>query len=167
MKRKPVIGVMGGGVADAATTVLAEELGAAIAQEGWILLNGGRDAGVMAASARGAARAGGVVLGILPGRDHAGAAPDLTIAIPTGLGDARNAINVLASDVVIALPGGPGTLSEIALALKNERPLLLLGWERAPELPGAHAGGARRADRRATTAEAIAWVRERLPRSNQ
>jgi uncharacterized protein (TIGR00725 family) len=163
MKRKPVIGVMGGGVANAATSALAEELGEAIAREGWILLNGGRDAGVMAASAHGAARAGGLVLGILPGRDLAGAAPDLTIGIPTGLGDARNVINVLASDVVVAMPGGAGTLSEIALALKNERPLLLLGWPREPELPGAAAGTARRAASCTTAAEAIAWIRERLP----
>lgn len=163
MKRKPVIGVMGGGVADAATAALAEELGAAIAREGWILLNGGRDAGVMAASARGAARAGGLVLGILPGRDLRGASPDLTIGIPTGLGDARNVINVLAADVVIALPGGAGTLSEIALALKNERPLLLLGWSRAPELPGALPGAAHHTDRRSTAAEAIAWIQEQLP----
>ncbi len=162
MGRKPVIGVMGGGVADAATTALAEELGEAIAREDWILLNGGRDTGVMAASARGAARAGGLVLGILPGRDLAGAAPDLTIGIPTGLGDARNVINVLASDVVVALPGGAGTLSEIALALKNERPLLLLGWSGEPELPGAAAGAAHRTDHCATVTEAITWIRERL-----
>ena len=132
MKRPPVIGVMGGGAASPATVALAEELGREIARAGWVLLNGGRDAGVMAASARGARAAGGLVVGILPDRDDTDASPDLTIALVTGLGDARNAVNVLSSNVVVALPGGAGTLSEIALAFKARKPLVLLGWAEAP-----------------------------------
>ena len=128
---RPIVGVMGGADASPETLALAEALGAAIGAAGWILLNGGRDAGVMAASARGAARAGGLVVGVLPGRDRRGASPDLTVALVTGLGDARNAVNVLSSDVVVALPGGPGTLSEIALALKAGHPVVAVGWERA------------------------------------
>ncbi len=129
MSRRPVIGVMGGGTASPEVAHLATELGREIARAGWVLLNGGRDAGVMAASARGAREEGGLVVGILPDRDDRRAAPDLTVAVVTGLGDARNAVNVLSSDVVVALPGGAGTLSEIALARKAEKPIVLLGWE--------------------------------------
>lgn len=157
--RRPVVGIMGGATASPRVLALAEAMGRRIATEGWILLNGGRDAGVMAASARGAAAAGGLVIGILPGRDGTGAAPGLTIAIPTGLGDARNVVNILASDVVIALPGGAGTLSEIAHAMKNDRPLVLLGWPEGslPEVTGAV---------RTTDVEAaVEAVRERLPRA--
>jgi hypothetical protein len=119
---------MGGAEATAEVIEQARTLGRLIAENGWVLLNGGRDAGVMAASARGAAEAGGLVVGILPGDSYEGATEHLTIAIPTGLGDARNAVNVLASHVVVALPGGAGTLSEIALALKSERPVVTLGF---------------------------------------
>ena len=123
-----VIGVMGGAIVDDAAAENARRLGELIAERGWVLLNGGRNAGVMAASARGASEAGGLVVGLLPGDTCSNAAPHLDVAIPTGLGDARNAINVLASHVVIALPGGAGTASEIALALKCDRPVVLLGF---------------------------------------
>ena len=159
MNRTPVIGVMGGGRASAETERLAVELGAAIAREGWVLLNGGRDAGVMAASARGAREQGGTVVGILPGADDAGASPDLTIAVVTGLGDARNAINVASSDVVVALPGGAGTWSEIALAAKAGKPLILLGW---PEGSLAELSGYR-VERPSNVEDAIARVRSLLP----
>jgi hypothetical protein len=119
---------VGGARASARTARLAAALGRAIAREGWVLLNGGRDAGVMAASSRGASEAGGLVVGILPGRDRAGAASGVSVAVVTGIGDARNAILALTSDVVVALPGGAGTLSEIALARKSGKPVVLLGW---------------------------------------
>ena len=125
---RTIIGVMGGAVASDHTSQNAFELGRLIAENGWVLLNGGRDAGVMAASARGAAEAGGMVIGILPGDSTKCASPHLDLAIPTGLGDARNAVNVLASDVVVALPGGAGTISEVALALKSHRPVIALGF---------------------------------------
>lgn len=123
---RTVIGVMGGAVASEETEAIAYELGRLIAESGWVLLNGGRDTGVMASSARGAADAGGLVIGILPGESRAGSAPGITVAIPTGLGDARNVVNVLASDVVVALAGGAGTISEVALALKSGRPVIAL-----------------------------------------
>ena len=85
----------------------------------------------MDASARGAHEAGGLVVGVLPDRDLSRMSPYIDIPIRTGLGDARNAINVLSSDVVVALPGGAGTLSEIALAIKNGKPLVLVGWDLA------------------------------------
>ncbi len=133
--RAPIIGVMGGGDVPQEVADLAHELGKALACEGWIVLSGGRNAGVMAAVSEGAAGAGGLVVGILPDRDLDRASPHLTIPIRTGLGDGRNVLNVLSSDVVVALPGGAGTLSEIALALKNHKPLLLLGWKASPFQP--------------------------------
>jgi uncharacterized protein (TIGR00725 family) len=126
---RTVIGIMGGGRADAATSAMAREIGTLIATEGWVLLNGGRNCGVMAASAAGAAKAGGLVIGVLPGDGFDGVAPGVDIAIPTGMGDARNVINVLASHVVIAMPGGAGTISELAHALKAGRPVVVVGWD--------------------------------------
>ena len=123
-----VIGVMGGGRADEATLDNARELGRKIAEHGWILLNGGRACGVMEASARGAKDAGGLVVGILPDDDARHATAHLDVAIVTGLGDARNEVNVLSSRVVVACRGGAGTLSEIALALKAGRPVIALDF---------------------------------------
>lgn len=125
---RTIVGVMGGAVANESVTANAYEVGRLIAERGWVLLNGGRDAGVMAASALGASDGGGLVVGILPGEDSSAVAPHVDIAIPTGLGDARNVINVLASNVVIALPGGAGTVSEVALALKSGRPVIALDF---------------------------------------
>ncbi|UCH10155.1 MAG: DNA-binding protein [Fidelibacterota bacterium] len=132
MRRSPIIGVMGGSQVPSDIEQLARELGQALANEGWIVLNGGRDAGVMAAVSAGAASVGGTVIGILPDKDLSRASPDLTIPIRTGLGDGRNVLNILSSDIVVALPGSAGTLSEIALALKHQKPLLLLGWMTSP-----------------------------------
>lgn len=129
---RTVIGVMGGAVTEEAVTHVAYDIGRLIAEHDLVLLNGGRDAGVMAASARGASEAGGLVVGILPGETAAGVAPHVDIAIPTGMGDARNAINVLASHVVIALPGGAGTISEVALALKSGRPVVAVNFPLGP-----------------------------------
>ncbi len=127
--RKPVIGVMGGSSVGEDEFETARRLGSLIAGRGWVLLNGGRNAGVMAASARGAREAGGIVIGILPDRDTSRASPDLDYAICTNLADARNLINVLSSDVVIACHGAAGTFSEVALALKNGKRVILLGLE--------------------------------------
>lgn len=125
---RTVIGVMGGAFVSSEALHNALAIGRLIAENDWVLLTGGRNAGVMAAASRGASEAGGTVVGILPGESTSGAAPHVDIAIPTGMGDARNAINVLASKVVIALPGGAGTLSEIALALKSGRPVITIGF---------------------------------------
>lgn len=132
VERSPIIGVMGGSRVPEEVERLARELGHSLALEGWVVLSGGRNAGVMAAVSAGAAEAGGTVVGILPDRDLAAASPHLTIPIRTGLGDARNVINILSSDVVVALPGSAGTLSEIALAVKSGKPLFLLGWSEPP-----------------------------------
>ena len=120
--RKVVIGVMGGGSVSAAQAEDAYELGRLIAREGWVLLNGGRQAGVMDAAAKGAAENGGITLGILPDETGADLSPHIQIPVLTGMGSGRNVINVLTSHVVVACAGGAGTLSEIALALKHDRP---------------------------------------------
>jgi uncharacterized protein (TIGR00725 family) len=128
--RKPVIGVMGGGEsASAEDCRLAYRLGALIAAEGWILLNGGRNIGVMDASARGARDRGGLTVGILPGAGTEHASRYIDIAIVTNMGGARNVINVLSSDIIVAMAGKAGTISEIALALKYEKPVILLNFD--------------------------------------
>jgi len=132
MPRKIVVGVMGAGEGALPSDVaLAEELGELIAREGFVLLTGGRPAGVMAAANRGAKRVpSSLTLGISPLRNDADD-PDeealVDIQVLTGMGDGRNVINVLSSDVVVACgTGGPGTTSEAALALKSNRPLVML-----------------------------------------
>ena len=120
-----VIGVMGAGFATPKDRELAYRLGKSIAKNGWILLTGGRT-GVMDAASKGAKAAGGLTVGILPGSNRAGMSDAVDIAIVTDLGNARNNINVLSSDVVIACGIGLGTASEIALALKNDKPVILL-----------------------------------------
>jgi len=125
---RPVIGVMGPAACDAATAALARAVGRGIAQRGALLLTGGRT-GVMEEASRGAREAGGTTIGILPGAGagESPANPYVDIPIYTGLGEARNWVNVCASDALIAIGGGFGTLSEIALALKARKPLVLLG----------------------------------------
>jgi hypothetical protein len=156
-----IVGVMGPGAASAEDCACAEELGALIAREGWALLTGGRDAGVMAAASRGARRAGGLTLGILPGDDALGLSPDIDVAIVTGLGQARNNVNVLTSRVVIACGMGPGTAAEVALALKAGRPVVLL---RAPEAAWTFFRelGGERVRRAAGAPQAVALAREWL-----
>lgn len=107
----------------------AEAVGEALARRGCTLICGGRD-GVMAAACRGAKRAGGVTIGVLPGYDRHAANPWVDHVICTGMGEARNVIIVASADVVIAVGGGLGTLSEIALALKLGKRVIALGsWE--------------------------------------
>jgi len=108
---------------------LAREVGRRLAESGAVVLCGGLG-GVMEAAAEGAASAGGTVVGILPGGDRSAANPYVTVAIATGLGEARNAVLTAAADAVIAIGGGWGTLSEIALARKRGRPVVALAsWE--------------------------------------
>lgn len=104
----------------------AYELGQRIAQQGWVLLTGGRNAGVMDAASQGAKAAGGLTVGILPSSDTQNMSDAVDIAIATDMGSGRNNINVLSSDVVIACGIGAGTASEIALALKGGKPVVLL-----------------------------------------
>jgi uncharacterized protein (TIGR00725 family) len=111
---------------------VAEQIGRMLAERGAVLVCGGHG-GVMEAAARGAASAGGIVVGILPGLDRSEGNEHLTIAIPTGLGELRNGLIIRAVDAVIAVGGAFGTLSEIALALKTGVPVIGLGtWELRP-----------------------------------
>lgn len=106
----------------------AYELGQLIARAGWVLLTGGRNAGVMEAASRGAKQAGGLTLGILPGSDRQGMSSAIDLPILTGLGQARNWVNVLSSQVIIACGTGAGTVSEVAFALKLGKPVIFLGF---------------------------------------
>ncbi|MBC7326327.1 MAG: TIGR00725 family protein [Moorella sp. (in: Bacteria)] len=127
----PYIGVIGAGECTAGEARLAEEVGREVARRKAVLICGGRR-GVMEAAARGAQQAGGLVIGILPGTSRRDGNPYLTVALATGLGDARNAVIACASDVLIAISGGYGTLSEIGLALKMGKPVVgLHTWELA------------------------------------
>lgn len=158
--RRTVVGVMGGSAADERTRGLAYRLGELVAGHGWVLLNGGRPTGVMEASARGARDAGGLTVGVLYDEDREGACQALDIVIPTGMGAARNIVNVLASDVVVACRGSGGTLSEIALALRFERPLVLLDFD--PGEAFLRAAGRGTWVHAATPEEAVERVREHL-----
>ena len=128
--RKIVVGIMGpGGGATQTDLASARELGRRISEAGWVVLSGGRNAGVMDAASRGAKEAGGLTVGILPGKDDCGVSEAVDIAIATDMGNARNNINVLSSDAIVACGMGTGTLSEIALALKAGKPVVLLNWD--------------------------------------
>lgn len=124
---------MGGGeIVNTGDYEVARCLGGLIAKEGWILLNGGRASGIMEASARGAKENGGLTIGILPGTDPDWASEYIDIPILTGAGLARNYINVLTSQVVVALPGRTGTISEIALALNIGKKVISLNFGLGP-----------------------------------
>jgi len=121
---------MGGGEIEKSENFeLGRKIGFLIAKEGWILLNGGRNSGIMEATAMGAKEAGGLTIGILPGDDLSWASRYIDIPILTGIGYARNYINVQTSEVVVALPGRSGTISEIALALNIGKKVISLKFE--------------------------------------
>lgn len=117
MKSAKYVGVIGAGECTDLTYKTAQNLGFEIGKRGWILVCGGLG-GVMEAAAKGCVEAGGMTLGILPGSKRNSANPYIRIAVPTGLGEGRNLLVVRASDVLVSIAGGYGTLSEIALALK-------------------------------------------------
>jgi len=124
--RRPLqLAVVGAAECDSTIAALAEEAGRLIAEAGAVLVTGGRG-GVMEAASRGARSRGGITVGILPGTDDSQANAHLTVLLPTGLGVARNALVVRAASAVIAIAGGFGTLSEIAIALKEGIPVVAL-----------------------------------------
>ncbi|MGH7627833.1 MAG: cytochrome [Gemmatimonadales bacterium] len=141
--RRPIVGIVGAGEASERSLRDARGLGWAVARRGWIVLTGGRAAGVMAAACAGAKEVpGSLTLGILPS-DAGGVGPDVDVAVFTGMGDARNVVNVLTSDAVVACGvEGAGTASEVALALKSAKPVILLAaGERATAFfRGLHGG---------------------------
>ena len=115
--RKNIIGVIGAGRASAEGEQLAGEVGRLIAEAGGVMVCGGLD-GVMAAASRGCAEAGGEVIGILPGASAQEANEHVTLAVPTNMGHARNIIIAHTAQALIAVEGEYGTLSEAAIALK-------------------------------------------------
>jgi uncharacterized protein (TIGR00725 family) len=152
------IAVIGPGEAGVEQLHVAEDVGAAIAAAGAGLVCGGLG-GVMEAACRGARSRGGLTLGLLPGLDREAANGWVVVAVPTGLGEARNALVVRAADAVVAIGGGWGTLSEIALALKTGVPVVGVDtWE--PAIGGALTDGIVRADdARSAVAEALRRAR--------
>jgi len=128
------IGIIGAGLCDPAISALAEEVGRRVAEHKAVLYCGGLG-GVMEAAAKGAAEAGGVTVGILPGVKATDANQYIQIPVVTGMGHARNVILVRSCDVLIAISGSHGTLSEIALALKMWKPVVgLHTWKRLLEV---------------------------------
>ena len=139
--RRRLVAVCGESDPQTSLADLAFELGRGIAQRHAVLLCGGLT-GVMEHAARGARAAGGLTIGLLPGEDPDEANPYIDVAIASGLGHARNAVLARTADGVVAVGGGLGTLSEIALALRNGRPTIgIRTWRfdrtgrTEPELP--------------------------------
>jgi len=133
MTRETYIAVVGPSAGTPAELAIGEAVGRGIAEAGGVLVCGGMG-GVMEAAAGGCADAGGRSVGILPTDSRLDANPYVTIAVATGMGEARNAIVVRTADAVIAVHGEFGTLSEIALALKMGKPVVGLGtWELAKD----------------------------------
>lgn len=129
LENRPIVSVIGAAESTAAQDADAEEVGRLLAEQGIVLICGGRG-GVMQAACRGARKAGGLTIGILPETDRGSGNPYLSVALPTGLGLARNAVVSLAGQVVIAIGGGTGTLSEIAMALKIGKKVIgLRTWQ--------------------------------------
>lgn len=117
------VGVIGEGECSESTGQLAYQVGSEIASAGAVLVCGGLG-GVMLRACEGARVAGGVTIGVLPGGNRMDANPFLNYSIPTGMGEARNSVVVRSSDVLIAVGGSYGTLSEIAFALKMGKPVI-------------------------------------------
>ena len=137
MTRAPQVAVVGDSRAARPILRTAEAIGAAVAELGATLITGGRG-GVMAAASRGARRAGGTVVGIVPSTELDAANRWCSVVVPTGLGHARNVLTAIAGDVLVAVGGGAGTLSEIAFAWLHGRPIVVVagsgGW--ADQLAG-------------------------------
>ncbi len=129
MREGPFVGVVGDGVCAADVAETAREVGRLLAERRCVLVCGGLG-GVMEAACRGAKGAGGLTVGILPGDSRRLANPYVDVPIVTGMGEARNVLVVKSSQVVIAVAGRYGTLSEIALALKLGVPVVGLNtWQ--------------------------------------
>ncbi|MEM9136270.1 MAG: TIGR00725 family protein [Cyanobacteria bacterium P01_F01_bin.42] len=150
---QPLIGIIGAGSCSPEIDQLAYEVGVQLARSDYAVICGGRD-GVMAAVCRGAKQAQGTTVGILSGTNADAANPWVDIVIPTGMGDARNLIIVHSAIALIAISGEYGTLSEIAFALKLNKPLVgLQTWQpvrpglRAPEFPLVQ-----------TASDAVEWI---------
>jgi len=129
MERTRYVAVVGSGEATGKLYDAAREVGRLVAERGGVVVCGGLG-GVMEAAARGSTEAGGVAIGVLPDEDRGRANPYLSYSVATGVGQARNLAVVCSADVVVAVGGEYGTLSEIGLALKVGRPVVALrSWD--------------------------------------
>ncbi len=127
---KAIIGVMGPGEnATPDENDMAYDLGKAIAQSGWITLTGGRSFGVMDAALKGASEVGGLTIGVVPGDNDKNSSEHAQIKIVTSMGSGRNYISVLSSHVVVVLGMAAGTASEVSLALKSRKKVILLNQD--------------------------------------
>ena len=124
---KPIVGIMGPGEnARPEENEMAFALGKALAQQGWIVLTGGRSFGIMEAAMKGAHEGDGLTIGVLPTDDAVNSSDDADIKIITGMGSARNIINVLSSHILVVIGMAAGTASEVALAIKANKKVILL-----------------------------------------
>ncbi len=131
-KRFRVLAVIGTGSSDPETDAAAREVGRLLAEAGCVVITGGLE-GVMAAASRGAHEAGGLVIGVLPGSSPNEANAYVSVAVASGMGDARNSVLANTAEAFIAVGGAYGTLSEIALALKRGKRVVGLGsWDVDP-----------------------------------
>ncbi|HEY5749907.1 MAG TPA: hypothetical protein VIU12_27760 [Chryseolinea sp.] len=127
---KIIIGVLGPGEnATPDENIMAFDLGKAIAKQGWITLTGGRSFGIMDAALKGATEGGGLTIGILPGENEKGSSDHAQIKIITSMGSGRNYISVLSCHVMVVLGMAAGTASEVALALKSKKKVILLNQD--------------------------------------
>jgi len=152
--KRILIGVIGGSWCSSEEEEWAVAVGRLLAERGAVLLCGGLG-GVMEAAARGAQQGGGLTVGLLPGADPAEANPYIEVPLATGMGEMRNALIVRAARAVIAIGGGWGTLSEIALAQRIKTPVVGLhdAFASAIDIP-----------RVATPEAAVAWALEQAAR---
>src|SRR5213083_1530440 len=148
---KPIIGVIGGSTCTTTEAALADETGRLLAERGAVLVCGGLS-GVMEAAARGAKANGGITVGILPGADPGAANPYIDVPLATGLGEMRNFLIVRTAHAVIAIVGGVGTLSEIAVAQRIGKPVVGLhdSFRNTVDIPRVE-----------TASEAVQWALER------
>jgi len=135
MDKSVYIGVIGAGECSKSTYEHARDVGFQIGGKGWIMVCGGLG-GVMEGAAKGCVEAGGMTVGILPGLVRESANRFIKLSLPTGLGEGRNLLVVRSSDFLISIAGGYGTLSEIALALKMDKPVI--GLETWKEIKGIY-----------------------------
>jgi len=152
--KRVLIGVIGGSWCSSEEEEWAVAVGRLLAERGAVLLCGGLG-GVMEAAARGAQQGGGLTVGLLPGADPAEANPYIEVPLATGMGEMRNALIVRAARAVIAIGGGWGTLSEIALAQRIKTPVVGLhdAFASAIDIP-----------RVASPEAAVAWALEQAAR---
>lgn len=127
MSRNIQIVVIGDSREIAINNEIAYELGKYAGQKGWTIITGGKE-GVMYSAGKGASEAGGLVVSVLPSTDIDEGHPFAAIKVATGIGWARNSSNVLSGDIIVAVGGGAGTLSEIAYAWTYKKPIVACKW---------------------------------------